>query len=166
MKRFSRILATTDLTAESLSAVAYAAHLARANSARLLVLTVPTSTAAVYAEFLPPLDIVGIDDAVEASARVHLERWARSNLGDQPGVTLQVRSGHASDTICRVAAEWNASLIVMATHGRKGLGHFALGSVTEQVLHDAPCPVLTVNPWARKREVADQKGARSGRGKR
>ena len=163
MKRFSRILAPTDLTAESLSAVAYAAHLARADDARLLVLTVPTSTAALYAEFLPPLDLVGIDDAVEASAREHLERWARRNLGDQAGVSLQVRSGHASDTICKLAAEWNASLIVMATHGRKGLGHFALGSVTDQVLRDASCPVLTVNPWARKREVVARRGASSGR---
>jgi nucleotide-binding universal stress UspA family protein len=157
MKRFKKIVATTDLTAESLTAVTYAAHLARANDARLLVLHVPTSTAALYAEFLPPVDIVGVDDAIEAAAREHLERWAHRNLGDQRGITLQVRSGHASDTICKVAAEWNANLIVTATHGRKGLGHFALGSVTEQVLRDAPCPVLTVNPWARKRDVVGKK---------
>jgi nucleotide-binding universal stress UspA family protein len=163
VKRFKRILATTDLTPESLSAVSYAAHLAQANDARLLVLHVPTSTAALYAEFLPPIDIAGVDDAVEASARQHLERWAHRNLADQRGVELQVRSGHASDTICKVAREWNANLVVMATHGRKGLGHFALGSVTEQVLRDAPCPVLTVNPWARKREVAGKSPAASRR---
>ena len=74
------------------------------------------------------------------------------------GIELLVRSGHASDTICKVALEWNANLIVMATHGRKGLGHFALGSVTEQVLRNAPCPVLTVNPWARKKEEAVKGG--------
>ena len=163
MKRFRRILAATDLTSESLSGVTYAAHLARANDARLLVLHVPTSTTALYAEFLPPIDIAGFDDSIEAAAREHLERWARRNLGDQ-GVSLQVRSGHASDTICKVAAEWDASLIVMATHGRKGLGHFALGSVTEQALRDAPCPVLTVNPWARRREVAAKSPQRSRRG--
>jgi nucleotide-binding universal stress UspA family protein len=163
VKRFKRILATTDLSAESLSAVTFAAHLARANDARLLVLHVPTSTAAVYSEFLPPIDIAGIDDVVESSAREHLDRWARRNLKDQPGLSLQVRSGHPSDTITRVAAEWNADLIVMATHGRRGLGHLALGSVTEQVLRDAGCPVLTVNPWARKREVAAKKSAASRR---
>jgi len=154
VKRFKRIVVTTDLTPESLSAVSYAAHLAAAHEARLLVLHVPTSTAALYAEFLPPIDIAGVDEAVEASARQHLERWAEKNLGTSRGIELLVRSGHASDTICKVAGEWNANLIVMATHGRKGLGHFALGSVTEQVLRNAPCPVLTVNPWARKKEVA------------
>jgi nucleotide-binding universal stress UspA family protein len=161
MKRFRRILVTTDLTAESLSAISYAAHLARADGAQLSVLHVPTSTAALYAEFLPPIDIIGLDDTIEASAREHLERWAHSNLAGQTGVTLQVRSGQASDTICKVANEWNADLVVMATHGRKGLGRFALGSVTEQVLRDAPCAVLTVNPWARRREVAERKTTRS-----
>jgi nucleotide-binding universal stress UspA family protein len=164
MKRFKRIVAATDLTAESLSTVAFAAHLARAHDARLLVLHVPTSTAAVYSEFLPPLDIAGIDDVVEASAREHLERWARSNLRGQSGVTLQVRSGHPSDTITKVATEWNADLIVMATHGRKGLGYLALGSVTEQVLRDARSPVMTVNPWARKREVTARKQSLASRG--
>jgi nucleotide-binding universal stress UspA family protein len=154
MKRFKRIIATTDLTPESLSAVLYAAHLAKAHEARLLVVHVPTSTAALYAEFLPPIDIAGVDEQLEASAREHLEKWARRNLAGQTGAELLVRSGHASDTICKLAAEWNANLIVMATHGRKGLGHFALGSVTEQVLRDAPCPVLTVNPWARKKEAS------------
>jgi nucleotide-binding universal stress UspA family protein len=158
VKRFKRILATTDLTSESLSAVAYAAHLAAAHQARMLVLHVPTSTAALYAEFLPPIDIAGVDEAVESSARQHLEKWAHRNLPDMHGIELLVRSGHASDTICKVALEWNANLIVMATHGRKGLGHFALGSVTEQVLRNAPCPVLTVNPWARKKEEAVKGG--------
>lgn len=152
MKRFKRILATTDLTPESLSAVSYAAHLAAAHDAKLLILHVPTSTAALYAEFLPPIDIAGVDEQLEASARGHLEKWMHRNLPDARGVETLVRSGHASDTICKVAVEWNANLVVMATHGRKGLGHFALGSVTEQVLRDAPCPVLTVNPWARKKE--------------
>jgi nucleotide-binding universal stress UspA family protein len=156
MKRFKRILATTDLSPESLSAVAYAAHIAESHDAKLLVLHVPTSTAALYAEFLPPIDIAGVDETLETSARKHLEKWAKRNLADRRGVELLVRSGHASDTICRIANEWDASVIVMATHGRKGLGHFALGSVTEQVLREAPCPVLTVNPWARKKE----KGAR------
>ena len=91
MKRFKRILATTDLTAESLTAVSYAAHLSNKHEARMLVLHVPTSTAALYAEFLPPIDIAGVDEAVEASARQHLEKWAHRNLPDMHGIELLVR---------------------------------------------------------------------------
>jgi len=43
-----------------------------------------------------------------------------------------------------VAAEVDASLIVMGTHGRTGLGRLLMGSVAEQVVRRAACPVLTV----------------------
>jgi nucleotide-binding universal stress UspA family protein len=52
--------------------------------------------------------------------------------------------GHPAETICRVAKEEGCDLIVMGTHGRSGLGRLLLGSVAEQVLREAACPVLTV----------------------
>jgi nucleotide-binding universal stress UspA family protein len=52
--------------------------------------------------------------------------------------------GHPADAVVRVARERNIDLIVMGTHGRTGLQHVLLGSVTEKVVRLAPCPVLTV----------------------
>ena len=46
--------------------------------------------------------------------------------------------------ILRIAGEARADLIVMGTHGRTGLGRLLMGSVAEQVVRRAPCPVLTV----------------------
>jgi nucleotide-binding universal stress UspA family protein len=46
--------------------------------------------------------------------------------------------------ILRVAEEIHADLIVMGTHGRTGLGRLLMGSVAEQVVRRAPCPVLTM----------------------
>jgi nucleotide-binding universal stress UspA family protein len=57
---------------------------------------------------------------------------------------VEIAVGHPADTIVRLARERNADLIVMATHGRTGLGHAVLGSVAEKVIRRAPCPVLTV----------------------
>jgi len=57
---------------------------------------------------------------------------------------VEIAVGRPADTIVRVARERNADLIVMATHGRTGLGHVVLGSVAEKVVRLAPCPVLTV----------------------
>ena len=48
-----------------------------------------------------------------------------------------------------LAEEMGAGLIVMSTHGRRGVGHIVLGSVTERVLREAPCPVLVVRPPVR-----------------
>ena len=54
------------------------------------------------------------------------------------------RVGGVADTINEVAAEWAADLIMIGSHGRKGLGRLLLGSVAEAVVRHAPCPVLIV----------------------
>lgn len=62
-----------------------------------------------------------------------------------PGVSrgnVLVRSGDARDVIDAVAAEIGADLIVMGTHGRRGLSRVFLGSVAETVVRTAPCSVL------------------------
>lgn len=52
---------------------------------------------------------------------------------------------HGDDDASRVAAaQFHADSIVMATHGRSGIGHLLLGSVAERIVREAPCPVLTV----------------------
>lgn len=146
MKRFKHILAATDLSSESMSAVQYAAHLAQAQAARLTVLHVAHSLSLAYAEFVPPVSMADIDLAIENSAREELERWAKQHLRKIPRVDTQVRRGITHEVISDVAAEIGASVIVVATHGRKGIGHLVLGSVAEQVIRHAPCPVLVVKP--------------------
>jgi nucleotide-binding universal stress UspA family protein len=52
--------------------------------------------------------------------------------------------GFPAEDIVRLATEVQADLIVVGTHGRRGLSHLLLGSVAERVIRTAPCPVLTV----------------------
>ncbi|MBX3149637.1 universal stress protein [Candidatus Obscuribacterales bacterium] len=59
-------------------------------------------------------------------------------------VEVRVASGIVAETICDSAASWNADLIVLGSHGRKGLSHFLLGSVAEEVLKSSPCSVEVV----------------------
>jgi universal stress protein A len=59
-------------------------------------------------------------------------------------VETVVGQGAPAAEILRIAAEQQASLIVIATHGRTGLERLALGSVAERVIRAAPCPVLVV----------------------
>jgi nucleotide-binding universal stress UspA family protein len=146
MKRFRHILTTTDLSPESFAAVAYAGHLAKESGAKLTILHVPHSTSLAYTDFVPPIDMMNIDTAIEDAARAELEAWVKRHLRDVPKTQVLLRGGVTHETICRTADEVGASVIVMATHGRKGLGHLVLGSVTERVLRDAPCPVLVIKP--------------------
>lgn len=59
-------------------------------------------------------------------------------------VTTAVEQGNAKSTIIDVASQWDADLIVVGSHGRRGLEHFLLGSVSEAVARHAPCSVEVV----------------------
>jgi nucleotide-binding universal stress UspA family protein len=63
-----------------------------------------------------------------------------------PGIQLerQLVVGDEADDIIRTAADKKCDLIVMGTHGRTGIRRLLMGSVTEKVLREAPCAVLTV----------------------
>ncbi len=59
-------------------------------------------------------------------------------------VEVRVVPGMVAETICDFAEVWDADLIVLGSHGRKGLSHFLLGSVAEEVLKKSPCSVEVV----------------------
>jgi nucleotide-binding universal stress UspA family protein len=72
-----------------------------------------------------------------------LDQLSRTRCGANVGQAL-VRTGDARDVINQTAKELGIDLIVMGTHGRRGLSRALLGSVAETVVRSAPCAVLTV----------------------
>ena len=159
MKRFKHILASTDLSPESFAAVQYAAHLAEGQGAKMTIVHVPQTTTLLFTDFAPPVDLMSLDRSIETAGREMLEGWVRRHMKANTGVRIVIRAGVTHEVICRAAEEAGASLIVMATHGRRGLGHVILGSVTERVLRDAPCPVLVVRPPVPASSQTKRKGA-------
>jgi nucleotide-binding universal stress UspA family protein len=131
------ILHPTDFTDYSNYAFRLACSLARDYGARLLVLHV-TPPVVVYGErlALPP---------PPAPKEPLVARLAQL-VAQDPKVPMQHRlaEGDAATEILRVAQEIKPELIVMGTHGRTGLGRLLMGSVAEQVVRRAPCPVVTV----------------------
>jgi len=81
----------------------------------------------------------------EPSVRNELQKLASQYLPDVP-YEIIVKVGDPAEMINLVAREIGAQLIVMCTHGRKGLSHFFMGSVTEKVVREASCMVLTIRP--------------------
>lgn len=83
----------------------------------------------------------------EKSARAELEKLAAAHLeGRGASYKIETRSGEAADGILAQAQEMDADLIVLATHGRKGVSHFLIGSVAGRVIRRASRPVLVVRP--------------------
>jgi nucleotide-binding universal stress UspA family protein len=143
------ILVPTDLSDCSLDALEYAAVVARQSKASLELLHV-----------LEPV-YYGLDFTFEhASEREKKRKHIAQALEDlsadfsKAGITIKtcIRGGMPSDTILEYVQTSASDLIIMGTHGRRGLSHLVTGSVTEAVLRRGPCPVLAV----RKLPFGDQ----------
>ena len=73
-----------------------------------------------------------------------LEAMARREIGDGVAFDAVVLQGQPAHEIAACAADQRADLIIISTHGRTGLRHVLVGSVAENVVRYAPCPVLVV----------------------
>jgi len=151
----THILVPTDFAPASDTALACARGLAEKYGARLSMLHVLTSPEAT-GFWTPEVYVPASLEARERLAREAQERVERALTADErprTNVTIQIRIGSVAEHILDFAREHNVDLIVMGTHGRRGLSHLLLGSVAEQVLRSAPCPVLTT------RAAAETEGA-------
>lgn len=136
-----RIVVTTDFSEESKKAFAYAAALARRFEASLVLLYVVPAHLSVE---LSHIGFVLEEKRLLADARERIPHFRQAELDPHLHVDTMVVNGAPAHEICRTAEAQAADLIVMATHGHTGLKHFMLGSVTENVVRHAPCPVLIV----------------------
>jgi nucleotide-binding universal stress UspA family protein len=78
-----------------------------------------------------------------------METLLQKAKGPEVAADLHVIEGHAAADIVRFAESHHSDLIVIATHGRTGIEHMLLGSITEKVVRRAPCPVFTVRTFGK-----------------
>jgi universal stress protein A len=140
----TRVLVPVDFSAHSDRALRYAATLAGRVGASVELLHVVEdftygAFSEVYVPHVPALIQEAINSAVERLTPLKAEVFPHGT-----DVETVVYVGRAALTIVEYASAGKFDLIVMGTHGRTGLSHLFMGSVAEQVLRTAPCPVLTV----------------------
>jgi len=143
---FLRILSPVDFHENSLAALEYAAQFARQYDATVYLLhVIPTDELHLHREVYRPTEGGGADVRwAEKVSKEKLQEIAQQYLSGGIRHEILTRLGDAAKSILETAEEVGAELIVMATHGRTGIAHFFLGSVAEQVVREAPCPVLTI----------------------
>src|ERR1051325_10535867 len=148
---FKNILFLTDFSEASETALAYARGIARHFGAQ--VYPAHACDPIILTE-APAGDLLA---EVEENARQQLTLLARKNA--LTGTPLFVR-GAVEAAVPRWIDEHGIDLIVMGTHGRRGLKHFLLGSVAETIFRSATCPVLSVGPHVTVRPYQDFKAER------
>lgn len=144
MNEYRTILVPFDFSEHAIEALEIALDLAKRFDSSVHILHVMATPILGATSMDPaPLDYHGNlrDSLFESLCDIADAAQKRTSLT----VIGRVVSGmNITETIREAAEEISADLIVMGTHGRTGLAHILLGSVTERTLRCAPCPVLTV----------------------
>lgn len=142
--QIKRILLPTDFSTNSDAATKYACELAMSFDAELHLLH--TIDIPYIPDVETGLDLSAYMNAMKADAKKSLAGLLDPKWVAGRKVIHAVIEGTPKVEIVRYAKQHDIDLIVISTHGRTGLAHVLMGSVAENVVRTAPCPVLTVRP--------------------
>jgi nucleotide-binding universal stress UspA family protein len=159
MYPFSNILFPTDFTSHARAALKYAAAFARSGGGRVVLFSVQSATV--------PANLLTLPERIFAEQE---NRWLlqlRSDvldlLADPLFTGLEVEpvivEGEPASEIARAVRDFDIDLVTVVTHGRKGLSRALWGSTAEEIIAEAPCPVLTIRPP--QHDFVEHRGGRS-----
>jgi len=156
---YKRILVPVDGSATSLRGLKEAVRLAKQQHAALRLLHVVDELPLIM-NLEGGIYIESMLETMRAEGRKILARAQAQarGLGARPqAVMLESMSGRVADVIVREAKKWRADVIVIGTHGRRGVTRLVLGSDAEEVLRASPVPVLLVRGAPARRAKAPKK---------
>lgn len=159
MYPFRNVLFPTDFSPHARAALKYAAAFARQGDGRLIILSVQEGSVPANLLSLP-------ERALEEEGKEWLKTLRRNIQALLADPLLQgvetdtiIVEGDPAPEIARAARDLHAGLITVATHGRKGLARVLFGSTAEEIIAEAPCPVLSVRPP--QHDFVEHKGGRT-----
>lgn len=158
MSNFQRILVPVDGSATSLRGVEAAAHLGRFSNGRLMVLHVMDELSFALGAAASAARRSHWNAELQERSKAIVDEAAKLARDLGLDVDTMVADGSARplrDVVAEQAAHWQADLIVVGTHGRRGVQRLMLGSGAEQILRSAVVPVLVVR--APEQHVAGEK---------
>ena len=146
MSLFRNILFPTDFTPHARSALKYAAAFARAAHGRVILFSVQTASV--------PANLMTLPERLLQEQENHwllqLHREVKELLSDPLFRGLEVEpmivEGEPATEIAKAVCHYDIDLVTVVTHGRRGLARALFGSTAEEIIAEAPCPVLTIRP--------------------
>ena len=146
MSSFRNILFPTDFTPHARSALKYAAAFARRGCGRVVLFSV--QSAKVPANLMTMTDQHLADE--DAQGLSQLRNQVNDLLSDPLFEGLEVEpvivEGEPAHEISNAVRDYDIDLVTVVTHGRRGLARALWGSTAEEIIAEAPCPVLTLRP--------------------
>jgi len=146
MKEIKKILVPIDFSDNSKKILKSASYMADAFSADLFLIFVVQSFEDYSGFFVPHLPLDQLAGEMFTGAEKKMANFVEDHFGDTP-VKAHVIAGDVGEEILAYAETEKMDLIIMGTHGYKGLERILFGSIAEHVVKNSPCPTLTINPY-------------------
>lgn len=145
MKKFTKIVCALDLSQHSATVAEYAVAMAKAFDAEITAVYAAPALTQYVGFHVPPSSIENFVGEIVAGAEKTMEEFVAEHFQGVKA-TGKVVNGYAAEEILSLVESSGADLIIMGTHGRKGIDRILFGSVAEKIVKSSPVPVMTVRP--------------------
>ncbi len=145
MAEVKKILCAVDFSDMSSRVEDYAQTIAVSMNSSVKVVYVAPSLSQYVGFHVPPTSIENFVGEIVSGAEKTMDIFIQENFSEIEA-TGHVLTGYAAEEILKYADQENMDMIIMGTHGRKGIDRVLFGSVAEKIVKSAPIPVLTIRP--------------------
>jgi nucleotide-binding universal stress UspA family protein len=150
MLKIDKILFPSELREYSLKILPYVISMSEKFNSKIYLLHVIEDFSKWGGFYIPHISLdVYQKEAMEAAEKL-MDRVCKDQMQGCPDFQRIILSGNPASEILKTIDSEAIDLVVMGTHGYKGLEHAIFGSVAEKVVKNSAVPVLTINPYKRK----------------
>ncbi|MFH1147280.1 MAG: universal stress protein [Pseudomonadota bacterium] len=147
MREIKKVLVPVDFSEHSGKIMDYAMDMAERLEAKVYIIHVVGRLQDLPDFYFHQMPMVELEAEIAKSAERTMKDLVEKYLNRSTEFETRVTVGDISSKIDEMVKAESIDLIIMGTHGRKGLDRMLFGSVAEQVVKTASCPVMTVNPY-------------------
>ena len=159
MYPFRNILFPTDFTPHARAALKYAAAFAHSGGGRVVLFSVQSAKVPANLLTLPERIFAEQDNKWLLQIRAEVRNLLADPLFNGLEVEPVIVEGEPAPEIAKSVRDYDIDLVTVVTHGRRGLSRALWGSTAEEIIAEAPCPVLTIRPP--QHDFVEHRGDRS-----
>jgi nucleotide-binding universal stress UspA family protein len=152
MVEIKKIAVPIDFTDVAPFVAKYAKEFAKKLDAEIVLIYILEDLSAYEGLYVDAKTLTELEGKLIEGARTSMEEFVKEHFSDYSKVKTLIEKGDVVEGIIEAAKKEGADLIVIGTHGRKGLDKILFGSVAEGVIKNSPIPVLSLNPHRMERK--------------
>ena len=154
MERFRKILFTLDLSDVAPRMVPFVMSMAKMYGSEVHLLFVMHFFEHFTGIYAPDISTTSLEEEMVRGAERKMEKFVQERFPDGRVKSAKVVVGDTTEEILKYINHEKIDLVIMGTHGRKGLDQLFFGSIAEKIVKTSPVPVLTINPWRKRQDLS------------